>query len=355
MGEFDYRQYPKDEQLMNVTVQLPNSYTADMVRLVGSADLAPDVATPPIWQIDGIAAVESLEASLFGAEAAPTNQAGPLFDYLRSSEARINDNYAAFTVSIRTSRLTFFYWMNYILVVSVLVLLSFFTFSLSASMIEARLSLSLTVILAINVFQIVLFEKTPDTGYLTSMHWFTISSTIIVALVAIENLVVYLLHKRLADKKAAISFVKSRLKSKRGQHAAHVIQRTVKTWLRRHRLRQMLIESLRQTKERRRQDSELAGVVLDITSQPAASGANGKRAMAEVESVSAAAAAAVTAAAPTSRMRMRKVFAKHKVASRRSQERAAMWAVHYLDYISLALFPIMYAVATALAFTLGHH
>ena len=87
---------------------------------------------------------------------------------------------------------------NFVLVVVLLVLVSFFSLVLEKSALDQRLTPTLTVVLGLNVFQIVIIDNMPATGYLTNMHSFCLSSTAIVVFVAFENVLVYLANQRQA-------------------------------------------------------------------------------------------------------------------------------------------------------------
>ena len=99
---------------------------------------------------------------------------------------------------------------NFVLVVVLLVFVAFFSFHMDKSALGDRLGLTLTIVLGLNVFQIVIIDNMPATGYLTNMHSFLLVSTEIVMAVAIENLVVYTANKRRARMEAvALAFSRS--------------------------------------------------------------------------------------------------------------------------------------------------
>eukprot|EP00958_Prasinococcus_capsulatus_P003808 scaffold347_cov380-Prasinococcus_capsulatus_cf.AAC.17 len=94
-----------------------------------------------------------------------------------------------------------FYYLNYTLVIFVVSSLSFFTFLMNPEAVEDRATISLTIVLALNVFQIVLNTEMPKTSYLTPMHVFIIGSTLMVVLTIIETVTVYYLHMRASKAK----------------------------------------------------------------------------------------------------------------------------------------------------------
>ena len=99
-------------------------------------------------------------------------------------------------VSIEVERVTSYYMLNYVLVAAMLASMSMICFFLSPEDLNDRATLSLTIILALNVFQLVMNSSMPETGYLTSLTAFIIASTLFVAFVTIESVVVYILHRR---------------------------------------------------------------------------------------------------------------------------------------------------------------
>ena len=123
----------------------------------------------------------------------------PNADESYSQNSEYNQN-SEITLVIRVERIRNFYLLNYVVMVVALTSLSFFTFFLPSDAIDTRMSISLTVVLSINVFQIMLVERLPDTGYNTNMHWFTILCTLLVVLVCMQNLFIYRANRRYAAK-----------------------------------------------------------------------------------------------------------------------------------------------------------
>ena len=68
------------------------------------------------------------------------------------------------TVTLEVQRECGYYVGNYLMLESILVLLAWITFLISPECTETRLSIALTLVLAINVFQIVLVENLPETA-----------------------------------------------------------------------------------------------------------------------------------------------------------------------------------------------
>jgi len=130
-----------------------------------------------------------------------------------------------FTLVVRVERIKTFYLLNFVMMVVALTSLSFFTFFLPTDAIDTRLSISLTVVLSINVFQVMLVERLPDTGYNTNMHWFTILCTMLVVLVCMQNLVTYRANLRSAAKQLIAQRLTLIRKDAKKMYAIRVAQR----------------------------------------------------------------------------------------------------------------------------------
>ena len=72
--------------------------------------------------------------------------------------------------SVRVGRTTRFYMLNYVLIVTTLTGMSWVVFVLPSSQLSNRCTISLTLILALNVFQLIINDSTPKTNYLSPMH-----------------------------------------------------------------------------------------------------------------------------------------------------------------------------------------
>jgi hypothetical protein len=71
---------------------------------------------------------------------------------------------SAVTCEITVRRTTVFYMLNYIMVVVLLTSLSWITFIMEPSDLSDRCGISLTLLLALNVFQLILSELMPKVG-----------------------------------------------------------------------------------------------------------------------------------------------------------------------------------------------
>ena len=89
--------------------------------------------------------------------------------------------------------------------------ISWVAFLLPPTELSNRCSISLTLILALNVFQLIINESTPKTDYLTPMHEFIITSTFMVVGVALESVLVHIAHRRVSVKGAVNAVFKDRV------------------------------------------------------------------------------------------------------------------------------------------------
>jgi len=103
---------------------------------------------------------------------------------------------SAVTCEIVVRRTTVFYMINYILVVALLTSLSWVVFMMPRDDLAGRSGLSVSLLIALNVFQLILSELMPKTAYLTPMHEFVIVSTFFTVFAAFESVVVRELQTR---------------------------------------------------------------------------------------------------------------------------------------------------------------
>jgi hypothetical protein len=227
MSDFEFHDFPYDHQHLEVEISLEGSLPVRLATLTPHASKVPVVeggGDLPLWKTVCIEA-ESHEHDLSGVSEDWMKTAGdpyaaywrdvfvsgpevlavemarqtPGGDYMTMEEMGEYQRWSRATLRITVQRLPFFYNYNFVLVMVLLVLVSFFSFLLPPSSLDSRLGLTLTVILGINVFQIVIIDNVPATGYLTRMHQFCLFSTILVVMVAVENVIVYSCSRRVGN------------------------------------------------------------------------------------------------------------------------------------------------------------
>ena len=82
--------------------------------------------------------------------------------------------YSAAEVSVRIQRKASYFVLNYVMIVSMLTAVSWLTFFLDPMALDARAGVALTLLLAIGVFQLILNDALPKTGYLTPSKPFSL-------------------------------------------------------------------------------------------------------------------------------------------------------------------------------------
>jgi len=117
------------------------------------------------------------------------------------------DRWSNVTLTIHVKRVTTYYQFNFLMIVVLLTASSFASFLLDKTALDGRLGLTLTVVLGLNVFQLVIIDSVPPTGYITDTHVFVVFSTGLAIGVAIVHLIVNWAVKRVARlEKAAAAF-----------------------------------------------------------------------------------------------------------------------------------------------------
>ena len=187
-----YQRFPYDTQELTVMLRAPSLYPNSTVNFVGMAGMAAagSIAEPADWTVDSIGVTTTQER--WGLpENLQKNTNDPYLSWIRTipdfSFESSTPSFSQLNINMKVRRLSSYMLWNFVILISLLVWLSFLTFFLARDAIDTRLSVALTVILAINVYQIVLVDMMPATGYLTDMHAFALAETVLVILVAIEK------------------------------------------------------------------------------------------------------------------------------------------------------------------------
>jgi len=123
-------------------------------------------------------------------------------------------------------------------------LIAFVSYLLLPSDLDPRVNLTLTVFLGVIFFQIMLSELLPNTGYLTDMHWFTFSSTMLVVAIAVSHVIIFAMQSKAAHKEALLRRMFMLRKSRRSRPAVTKLQRHVRIWLARRRLQEKRASTL---------------------------------------------------------------------------------------------------------------
>ena len=158
---------------------------------------------------------------------------------------------ASFVVHV--CRIPSSYTFNFLILVTLLYAVALVSYLLSPADLDPRVNLSLTVILGVVFFQIMLSDLLPITGYLTDMHWFTFLSTAAIVMMAFSHVIIFAIFHRGERKRAVIHRVRKLSKSRRTAPAVICMQRLARVYLARKYLR-----CLREEKELRTIHVEVA-------------------------------------------------------------------------------------------------
>ncbi|GMH74938.1 hypothetical protein TrLO_g2018 [Triparma laevis f. longispina] len=238
MGNYYFHKFPYDQQELNITIQMPDLplRKAKFVTRADATSSSDGAGNLPLWETTCVSSsVDTVDEnskgiSVYMAEDDPYGTYMAKLDELdqitgisemyahqdvqanaetdNEAKVAVYENYqkwSTVTLTIQVSRKPDFYPYNFVLVVALLVFVSFFSFHMEKSGLgDRRLGLTLTIVLGLNVFQIVIIDNMPATGYLTNMHNFLLVSTEIVMGVAVENLIVNAAAKRRAALEATL-------------------------------------------------------------------------------------------------------------------------------------------------------
>ena len=366
-----YERFPYDSQSLTFMIRAPNPYPTTTLNFLGAIGMADsdELAEPADWKVEAVTVDAtpyrwSIPANLL------SNPDSPLFAWLSNlpgfsfddnwssyaqlsftvqisrksqyvpllpptlhahSEARVDSS--SFTLHVARCTWRRYMLWNFVILISMLVWLSFLTFFFAPDAIDVRLSVALTVILAINVYQIVLVDMMPATGYLTDMHAFALAETVLVIVVAIENLVVYETNKRWNWKEAIISNFKRATSDSKGKRALAIIENAAR------------VRTARRNRARTAPAVASATKVVPINqaddttwtepppspppSPPSEKGGKGRR-------------------RPHSRWRVASM--RLRAASDKPLDRISRWASQNLDSVSLIAMPVLYAFTVAWSF-----
>ena len=172
--ELKYHRFPFDQQELEMTVQAPTSLPRSMMFFTSKATLSPNLRQHNLWSVTNVTTASGVK---------------PFIDAYANGNPRYEIPKSVFTIHL--SRKINYYLFNYIILEIVLCILGLTSLFIPAESIDGRLGIGLTLVLAINVFQVVLVENMPTTGYLTDMHLFTFLNTVLLGAVCAESIIVY--------------------------------------------------------------------------------------------------------------------------------------------------------------------
>lgn len=156
-----YERFPYDTQELTIILRAPNMYPSSTLRFLGAVGMAgresDELVEPADWKVEGVA----VNATPYKWSIPPNlqhNPDSPLFSWLAGLPGfSFDDNWATYSqlvFTVQISRKSQYMLWNFVILISLLVWLSFLTFFFAPDAIDVRPSVALTVILAINVYQV---------------------------------------------------------------------------------------------------------------------------------------------------------------------------------------------------------
>ena len=241
-----FKTFPSDAQAFPITIALDGDLAIrnHIMLTPVTAKLGQTIQNPPDgndvvsgWTVESATAHEHPTVHVEWAEIA--GDAGPFRTFVDEMLARYKAQYgkeldinsssehSSATTKIKMVRTKSFYIVNYVLIIAILTSLSWVVFAMDPMQLNDRCAIAMTLLLALNVFQLILVEMMPKTGYLTDMHSFVLISTIYTFAAVLESFAVMVLKKRVAIRAAVIErMAKS---ARNGAHGWGVVRHEVAT------------------------------------------------------------------------------------------------------------------------------
>ena len=158
------------------------------------------------WAVKGVRAEEEAFVLLDWNHAAGDGPMKKAMEIVESYGYNITEEWtqSAATMAIEVERLTEYYTLNYVMLITLLTGLAFCVFLMDPADVGDRCALAITVVLALNVFQLILNDSIPKTGYLTPMHLYVTIATFLATFAAVESVLVFRCNARVEKKKEIV-------------------------------------------------------------------------------------------------------------------------------------------------------
>ncbi|QDZ18215.1 ligand-gated ion-channel protein [Chloropicon primus] len=164
------------------------------------------------WRLHGVSATEKMSMRTYESTNLLKAAGSSVWKRVEKQIERLfGDSYmpgveyeSTVTATIVVERVTSYYMLNFTLVVALLTIMSWVSFFLPPQDLNDRATLSLTIILALNVFQLIMNDNLPETGYLTPLSIFIIGSTFFASFATVESVVVFVLQRRTAMREEVV-------------------------------------------------------------------------------------------------------------------------------------------------------
>jgi hypothetical protein len=226
MAPMSFRKFPSDVQQLPIEFAMAfEGFNVDRRQLVldplgtlsplleqMQADEGKDTISG--WRVLEVTGEEFVYAEGYQQHPANFGRAGSAFAAFAGAMAAngyalTEQSASATRFSIKIERLAGYYLLNYVMIVVLLTAVSWLAFFIDPMSLDARLGVALTLLLAIGVFQLILNDSMPKTGYLTPMHTFIIVSNFYVVLVCAESLALFQLRKAAVMRELVVAKLKA--------------------------------------------------------------------------------------------------------------------------------------------------
>ena len=257
----EFRRFPFDRQALEFIIRAPANTPRNTVVLVPKAKVDPSIFKQQNksarqdpdgkdviggWRVVHMTAQErSLHSNTttwdpdgFDTSDSRSTSDDPLFALMESLVDPTSANIPYYSNALSEAsfvvyvcRIPSSYTYNFLILVSLLYAVALVSYLLAPADLDPRVNLSLTVILGVVFFQIMLSDLLPITGYLTDMHWFTFFSTLFIVLMAFSHVFIFAIFHRGERKRAVIHRVRKLSKTRRMAPAVIRVQRLARIYL----------------------------------------------------------------------------------------------------------------------------
>ena len=216
-GEFgttyNFKGFPMDSQALTIGVAIADARKYMVIRPTAAIQGSlleqfknKKADTLSGWAVKGVRAEEEAFVLLDWKHAAGDGPMKKAMEIVESYGYNITEEWtqSAATMAIEVERLTEYYTLNYVMLITLLTGLAFCVFLMDPADVGDRCALAITVVLALNVFQLILNDSIPKTGYLTPMHLYVTIATFLATFAAVESVLVFRCNARVEKKKEIV-------------------------------------------------------------------------------------------------------------------------------------------------------
>lgn len=232
-GEFgstyNFKKFPMDSQELTISVAINDARKYMVIKPIATIQGSlleqfknQKADTLSGWAVKGVRAEEEGVALLDWKTAAGDGPMKKAMNIIEGYGYNITEEWtqSTATMAIEVERLTEYYTLNYVMLITLLTGLAFCVFLMDPADVGDRCALAITVVLALNVFQLILNDSIPKTGYLTPMHLYVTIATFLATFAAVESVFVFRCNARVEKKKEIVEALRERARHGLDEEAA---------------------------------------------------------------------------------------------------------------------------------------